>query len=455
MPLRYTYSQELEERGISRDSKEYKQAVPWALSWIDKHRTGYGFHIRRYIRRMTFRVQTMAVAIMPTHIELLINPDFAALLPLRHRAGVLIHEVLHIVLNHPQRAARMGSLKFHEDRFVTLAMECAVNTHLQGPDDLPENRVSPNMFRRADNSFFPERRTFDDYYEMFKQEAEASPWMLPAALQAEGWKCEVGIGPDGTDDEKFGNIRPVGNMKGAGLGEIFDQHEGWIVDDSLSADDLDMIIGHEVRQAEKQARAAGKGSRELSMLVDEYHDVSSVPWSSLFHAAFSQVASSTRDRSPMRPNRRTGEPAGTRLVPEIEAYIYVDVSGSMGHDEVGLLLHEAANASREDGVRVWVQQFDDGLIGDPVKLDAYTHPEAPRRLGYGGTSFRPVIADILKNRPSIAFIGTDGWAESTTRPHGIPTMWLLTHDGKEQEWGTHVRLPAPAEAKKQLARVIK
>jgi predicted metal-dependent peptidase len=455
----YTYDEEMEKRGIDRNSLAYRQATPWAISWIDQYMTGYGFHIRRYVRRMTHRIQTMAVHVTKTHIELLVNPDFAALLTLKERCGVLIHEVLHIILKHVQRTAAMGAKGFHRDQLHVLAMECAVNTHLQGPGLLPEPNVSPKNFKEPDPdvdeehwSNFPERLSYEAYYQLFKKLVDASPWHIPFALQGQGLVVEAGLGPDGTDDEIFGNILPVPNIGDRLPAEIMDEHGTWFIDEDMSAEDVEAVVESEVRSAERSAKEAGKGSVELTRIVDELYGVNSIPWSSLFSAMFSRVVSFSKVRTVVKTNRRTGEPGGSMLEPELDVIIYIDVSGSMGNDVVELLLHEAKNASRSEGVSVWVQQFDDGLIGDAVLLNKYKHVQ-PTRHGYGGTSFQPVIEDIKKKRPGAAFIGTDGWAPPVAKPAGCSVAWIITSNGDEHDWGMTIRLPPPSEAKKMMAKI--
>jgi predicted metal-dependent peptidase len=468
----YLYDEQLKKKGIDRDSDLYRNYVAWTFSWIDKNRTYYGFLLNRLVRRKTYRIQTMAVVFKKTHIELWYNPDFACLYPLRMLAGCFQHEALHIILKHPARAEEMGAGNFHDDGLNMLAAECSVNTHIQHPADLPSFAIKPGLFKvpaegleRDEWPNMQERMSYEDYYETLKEIAEKDPWQIPATMSqkqeeaaggGEGGECIVITeGSDPTDGDQFGNIGPCENLDGEkSPAEIFDEHRGWFAEKGMTGDDIVAVIDYEVRQANNQAKAQGHLPAHLKNVIEDIYGAKSVPWNSLFRGMVSRAMSFTRVRAPVRPNRRTMEPSGSRFEPEIEIYIYVDVSGSMSDDEFALAMAEAKNAARMDGVNVSVQQFECDLAGPLTKIDKYKRSPTSTRNRYGGTSFTPVVNDIDEKKPDLAFIVTDGEAERTN-PTSVPTAWILTHDGQMQSWGKHVRLPPPQEARRLAAKIIR
>jgi predicted metal-dependent peptidase len=472
LPFIFTYKRELERRGIERGGYRYRNWMTWAWQWIAQHRNFHRFILDPLTRRVTFRIPTIAVVAIDMRLELWVNPDFIALHSLRKTAGIGQHESIHIMSGHIPRALRLGTKKFHEDPLHALAMDCAVNSTIQDPKDLPDGCIHPALFKLPDPekdkehwSNFPERRTYEEYHEWLKQVQEGDPdqldgmdnqfetYMIEVSVAGEGegeGEGEDGEGGSGGDN-KLPALRPDVKLDGRTL----DDHSMWLVDSKMDADDVETIIKQHVRDARDRAKNAGCSPGIYQSLLDEMLKEKAIPWTRIFRAFWGRLMGYERQPSLLRPNRRTRKPPGSISAPDLHMILYLDVSGSMSDEEVELLLGECAHAANIGGAVVEVQQFESVLVGPLVRLQRYKKPPKDR-FAHGGTCFAPVMRDIEERRPDVAFIGTDGWNhDSYEVPGNVPLGWVITSDGQEHDEGMTVRLPSKEEILKGIKAKVK
>jgi predicted metal-dependent peptidase len=463
LPFIFTYKSELKRRGIDRGGHRYRNWMTWAWQWIAQHRNFHRFILDPLTRRATFRIPTIAVVAIDMRLELWFNPDFMALHSLRKTAGIGQHESIHIMSGHIPRALRLGRGKFHEDKLHAWAMDCAVNTTLQDSRDLPENCIHPALFKVPDPdndkehwSNFPERRTYEEYYELFKQVREKDPDQLGGTENLlESLMIEVSVGADEAHEGVDGEGLPS-TVPGTGMdGHLLDDHSMWLADPKMDADDVETLIKQHVRDARDRAKNAGCSPGIYQSLLDDMLKEKAIPWTRIFRAFWARLVGYEREPSLLRPNRRTRKPPGSISAPDLHMIIYLDVSGSMSDEEVELLLGEASHAANIGGAAVFVQQFEAELIGPLTKLQRYKKPPKDRH-GHGGTCFAPVMRDIEARRPDVAFIATDGWNhDSYELPGSSPVGWLITADGQEHEGGMSVRLPSRDDILKGMKAKVK
>lgn len=429
----YLYTSALKRKKISRDSEEYINAITTSMLWLRLNRPYYGFIIDEMSQRITRTTPTAHVEISGTNVIMAMNPDFMALLPMRHRAGVIMHECLHVMSLHITRIKE--SIEKHGQwvkRIANAAADIAVNDLIADSRDLPKSALMSNKFKIPDKKdqvknwkCFPARQTYEYYVELFKQIGEDEMQRQIDAM------CQEAIAADGGGLED---------------GNILDDHGPWMR--STADFDVDLVnelIRDKVRNATMRATARGVGAGDLQDLVDKLIANKSVDFGVLFQGIIGRHIAQVRRPSMLRPSKRYGQPPGRVTARRLEVRYYQDTSGSMAIEEIKVGLSEAAHAEESGLAHVTVQQFDWALQGPPI---------TPRDMGKinvgvkgrGGTSLRDVIDDIDRHQPDLVFIATDGGLEHNLKPKsGVPVVWLLTAHGVNPGWGQVLRMPTLAD----------
>ncbi len=422
---RYTYGAELAKRGIKRTSDKFMLAIDGAMIWLRKFRPFYGFVVDEMSVTRTYDVRTAAVSVQNGSICMFLNPDFFALLSMRHGAGVVAHECIHIICQHPTRYRKLMPMDVRRKRLVNIAMDLADNSLQSKPGDLPDFGLFPQQFRIPDKdkprekwSQFPARTTFEEYMDLLSRLQDEDPGQLPT--QPSGFT--IVIGPGGEADV------------------ILDEHDDWGEVDAATAEIVEEIVRQRVKRAVDRARAAGIDPGTLGDAVTELLRTRAVNFSSLFSGMIGRFIANVRRPTMARPSKRYGMPPGRMMGRKLDLIWYQDTSGSMSDDEVQFGLSEARHAAESGLANVRVQQFDACLQGPLMDLKEWD--VSMRVHGRGGTILRPVIEDIEKQQPDLAIISTDGGLEHHLLPVGVPVAFIVTHHAHVSNlWKTVIRLP--------------
>lgn len=429
----FRYTAALAKKGVSRESRIYVQAIDEAMTWLRNFRSFYGFVVDEMTVRKSWEIRTAQVEISGGEIIMTMNPDFMALLPITHRAGVIMHECLHIMNAHiPRMRSLMETIKPRLRGYVPIAVDLAVNSLLSGGRELPDFAVTtdkmripqPNKDNVIDWPQMPSRRTFEEYMGIFQSLSDTDIKKMMSAMPGGDAPS-----PDGEDRDN-----------------AIDDHEVWSTsEEGVDNEVLTEIIRDKIRAANVKSQAAGVGAGDAQGLIDELLEDKAVNFSAIFQGMIGRHTSTTKRTTMMRPSRRYPVPPGRVQSRKLEIRFYVDVSGSMGDDEVAIGLSEAKHAEDTGQATVTVQQFDWELQGPPTPVAKMGKTNVTVH-GRGGTRLAPVIADIDKHCPDLAIISTDGGLEHDIQPNSkVGVIWLLTHNGNPPPWGTVIRLPSKAD----------
>ena len=138
----------------------------------------------------------------------------------------------------------------------------------------------------------------------------------------------------------------------------------------------------------------------------------------------------------------------SRLVPTV--HLFVDNSGSVSDEELGVALLAIQQMTAALQLPVWLHSFDAQVHGPGQRLRPGQAPELVRHGG-GGTRFQCVF-DYLRDHHvpktgTEVVIITDGWGERTLRDYHYRNVdWLLT-TRRDQ-----LSVPAPASRVFELGR---
>jgi predicted metal-dependent peptidase len=312
--------------------------------------------------------------------DIFVNPDFLASLTGAERAGLLLHEVLHAALLHvPRRGSRDGLL-------WNIAADIVVNgviAHEQGYD-LPEGALRDKEI---------EHLSVEEVYHLLLTDPKRRPLifvmrdLLDAALAP------------GT----------------LGEGQRARMEEHW---------------RYAMEQASAIAEAAGQGTtpaalrREVGAIRQSRLDWRTHLWRFL-------VRTPTDFQGFDRRFIGRGLYLETLDGEDLQVYIAVDTSGSVGSKEMETFLGEVQGIlAAYPHLRCQLYYADAACYG-PYPLTA-TDPLPPPKGG-GGTDFRPFFAAVERDGEAheggVCVYLTDGYGTFPQTPPDLPALWVLTPGG--------------------------
>lgn len=459
---KFTYERELKKLGVERDDKKYLSAMEWAMIWLYEKRPFYAYCFEEVIRQMTFEVPTLAIGVRGGRIYLMANPDFLAIHVLRHNVGFLQHEIGHLVHGHVAEGAKRKEL--FRDPLVNIAMDLAVDSSIQSEGDQPDWVLLPSKLRIPEKGVpedkwknFPERATWEQYYDLLKQMQEKFPQSFKQQV-----KIKIVMRP--SPDQGSG-----GEGDGEGDLENFDDHSQW--GDSSKGDGpetTEHVIKLMVRQAydkaqqQKGGRLAGYLPGNVIEKIEELLKAHAVPFDRLLRMFVGQQIKVGRKPTVIKLSRRRGVPPGRTFERKLTVLWLRDTSGSMPSQELALAYNELYSLAQDSNVTVLVQDFDHGLQGEMFEINSRCDVRAKAKevRGRGGTDFMIPVKLAEKLKPDVALIFTDGYAPWPDKPpRGVPFGWIITHDGVDADsvpWGMVIKMPSKQEIEKGFkARVAR
>ncbi|MEM6926741.1 MAG: VWA-like domain-containing protein [Myxococcota bacterium] len=380
------------------------------------------------------RVPVMAVALRRAgdpagRLWLLVNRDWLERHP-QWFAGVLLHEIQHVVLGH------LGNRVLHAVRhpdLMELAMELSANEGIGDP--LPPGAITLRRF--AGLGIEPGQSTLQRYQHLARAHAEGRLQLTP------GWR-----------DALWDLHRPSeAGAPGTGLG---DQFEGHAVSDpwrhrwrrGLGPPASDALLD-DMRQAIASHLGGDRGGEDdpvhgtprrpgtASRVVFTASRGPTVDWPAILR----EVLKARRQVHPdyRRPNRRFGSrvgeiPGRTRRRPRPALLVAIDTSASMQ----GSMLDQAA---------IEVKALAPHAHITLVEADAAVQRIGPLRsdlgtlLGGGDTDFGPAFEELDPRRYDGMVYFTDGRGRLPDLAPTLPTVWGLLRDGPfAPGFGTVVRI---------------
>lgn len=333
--------------------------------------------------------------------SLWINPDKFSKYSLAERVGVIAHEIMHVILQHPARQQAYMALGF-------------------GPDLKPFSRKKFN---------------------------HATDYIINAHLIDQGFKLPLGSLQNsqvtGNDivDEVYLKLPDDEDDKPDGP----DQHEPGANEQSIENPQLQMAL----QKAQEIAKMQGKGAGGMERFIQDFCSPK-IEWQEHLRKAITTVTRGHEDYTWARPNRRKLAMAphvywpgrSGRKGPHIA--VEIDTSGSIGDDELKTFLGELSGILTDiQPEMVHVMYVDDDIHGDVIEIDDVNQlQELSQKSGGGGGTDMTKVFEIIEEKQIPAetiVIFTDGYTPFG-EDNGIPTIWAITTEGKEAPWGTTVHI---------------
>lgn len=375
------------------------------------------------------RLRASAAIMVSSHVLLKVHPIGYFRHQEKYRIAILKHELLHVVLKHPIRLAKLA---IHKK--ANVAADLSINPMI-GKEKLPPTAIFPAMYG------FPDGLTAEDYYDLIPEPAEVKTMS--------GGPGGASVPPDDPDDYDIDH-NPY-------LPEGFDQlddhdWEGVIDNEGLA----EIVIDDMIREAERRCGDIPGGIKDLI----RYRAKHVVPWESVVRR-FLGTSRANISWTKKRLSRRYRTRPGTKLEGRATILIAIDSSGSISNEELAAFMTELWAAHQTRLVDLWAVICD-------AAITEVIHPIRKITLieGRGGTDFRPVFEWALLEQNHPPFDGliylTDGYGPAPAQRPRIPTLWVITHDGVDPTahgssddndekvgWGQKLRLPELFEKEKK------
>jgi predicted metal-dependent peptidase len=373
---------------------------------------------------------------------LLFDPAFVEAQSPEAVAGLLVHEVMHLVLAHGARINAQGLDKVRANK----AADLAINPSIVGMGfDLPEGEyrgMFPKDFGWSDGL------TMNEYYDLLTQQEQAE--------KQQGQGSEKSDGSEGQGSGSAKGHAAHGRC-GSCAGEAHEQEKHIAPGTGRSEQEVARIartVAESVR--EHAAKSRGSVPASVARWAEKALEPSKVPWQQKL-ARLTRMAVAWRagavDHRYDAPGRRqaglgygVGRPVMPRLrQPVPEALIVVDTSGSMGSKELGEAAREAHAVLRAVGGSCTFATCDARVQG--ISKARSLDDILGSMTGGGGTDMRPAFeaAAKLRPRPEIVVVLTDGLVDDgvpASEPPWCKTIWVGVGPSKRRPapWGEYIEV---------------
>lgn len=331
------------------------------------------------------------------------DPDMFHKWTLNESAGVLLHEVFHLVFDHHRRFAELVETPTDTDRNRwNMAADMAINSMLHKFNiELPDGCVYPWDYGGT-NFGFDRDLTAEKYWHLLQGYTPSIPQKL---IDAVNGSCQSGS--SATD----------------GLKRDFELEAPDLEDEILSETDERRVRRAAVRDIKESNIGRGNKKGEIGAIIERILEPAINPAAEIFASVKYAVNSdhgwgsqTYKKPNPRQPPGTMRLPANQRPVPEVR--ILIDTSGSMQlNEDLALaagVVSKVINALPQGGVKVTCA---DTQVRDTQKLFNAADIEV---VGRGGTRMDTAVLEVDKTIPKPDVIvcitdGETGWPSTQTK----------------------------------------
>ena len=375
-------------------------------------------------------------------VRIYFGPDFLENLTDSQIDIVMMHEILHIALQH---CSRYGD--FEPERF-NIACDIVVNSLIL--ESMGGNRKNIHLGQYGELM-----HETPDGKEGAKFIAEEVYAMLPA-MNGKKSKNKIpgskvkgnGGAPGGKNGGNGGSDDSCGNGNG-----VFDDHEKWknTADDNTLREEWQkrIIDAAEAISIRDPSDQRGLIPAFAKRLIEELRKPQT-DWRSILNEF---VQEEICDYSFSPPDRRFGDsdfflPDFNEKDETVKNILFmIDTSGSMSDDMITAAYSEVKGAIDQfNGKLEGLLGFFDAAVTEPEPFSDEDEFIVIKPKGGGGTDFEVIFKYVAENMtdepPASIIILTDGYAPfpDEEKANGIPVLWLLNNENVEPPWGKIARI---------------
>lgn len=365
-------------------------------------------------------------------VRITFGPDFLDSLSESELDFVMMHEVLHVVLQHCFR----GDV---EDREAyNIAADIVVNSNIMLENGMKENSITLSKYGTS-------MHVAPDGKEGYKYTAEQVYAMLP--------KNSIKKGNDHSPGSAEGRAKKEITKEQHRLVWVWDDHSQWgkyeeddILHDVWVKRFKDAAEAIEIKDpSNTRGLLPSFAQRILKELKEPQTD-----WRTIMN---NFIQEEVVDYSFAPPDRRFDD--GPFFLPDfnckedvVEGILFmIDVSGSMSDDMIVAAYSEVKGAIDQfDGrLKGWLGFFDAAII-KPKPFGDENEFKLIKPAGGGGTDFQIIFEYVFRywpdKLPASIIILTDGYAPFPQEKlaGGIPVLWLLNNEEVNPPWGKVARI---------------
>lgn len=368
--------------------------------------------------------------------HIIFDPQFADRLSDEELEFVLMHEVMHCVLNHCVRGRGKISMIYN------IACDIVVNSNIL--DYMNNTEFVDRDFRNIDDQKLMEEFRSRE----FKVDGEPVMHLTPSKKEGRLFTAE----------EIYDELISSKDLQG--LEETYknlDSHDIWneIEINEQDADKWDKILKD---YGSKSGNSFSIIPQSVRKIFEDAEKQASIKWKDYLREFVSSFIDVT-DYSFSPPDRRfSGNSEYPFLLPGENTFsmvngpqgiwFAVDTSASISKAELTRLCGEVMHLIEEcPGASGYISFFDTSIT-EPVPFSEKEDIEYLEPKGGGGTSFSPIFRYMKENMmpdlPKAIVIMTDGYAPDVPmeRALGVPVLWVLINNPEDKPWGENIHLNA-------------
>ena len=333
---------------------------------------------------------------------------------------ILMHEILHVVLQHCMRTGERDNFMFN------VACDIVVNSNIMKSNNGDVKSITLHEFGES-------MHTAPDGKEGSEYSAEEVYALLKVKYRAPG------------------NDFLEAELKSSGKG-TWDDHSHWGEVDDAALSDVwrkRLLDAGEAISIRDPSNKRGLIPVCASRLIDELRNPQT-DWRTILNEF---VKEEITDYSFNPPDRRFDEspfflPDYNEKEDRAEDILFmIDTSGSMSDDMLTTCFSEVKGAIDQFGGKLkgWLGFFDAAIV-EPVPFETVEEFSVIKPKGGGGTNFDVIfkyVRDCMSEElPAFIIILTDGYAPFPREgaAMGIPVLWLIVGDDVNPPWGKVARV---------------
>lgn len=360
------------------------------------------------------------------------------------QATVLEHELEHLLRNHPQRQGGRSTIITDGKGMFVSQWNVACDEEIN--DDIPEDWPLPKDVTHPRNFNHPEGMAAEWYYDNLTF-CDGCGGNGQSDCKVHG-NSHADCG-DGTQSAP-GQQPMVEGGCGSASGE--QNPRDW-EDSPAEAPGLTNIEQEAIRRhvAEEIVKNRGNVPAGLGRWADEFLNPT-IPWQKvlrgLVRRAVVVVSGGASDYTWARPSRRSAPPLSLPkpITRKPTVAVYVDTSGSVGQEELSMMLTEIMGIVKHQSQTIRIT-FVDAKVYETQTASNMAQVKMLKPKGGGGTDMRLCWehADTLNPRPNIVVVMTDGYTPwPDYPPKDIQSIICLTpqadEDGGVPDWAKVVKI---------------
>jgi len=369
----------------------------------------YGYLLIGLNKEISPRIQTACVAKDGINIKLVVNDEYFEKQDDKTKVGILKHELLHIAFQH---LAMFDDFK--DKQLLNVAADLEINQYIEDEwkgDTWEGLDIKNGEFKGVK---LPPKAGTRVYYDLLQQDLD----------KAEQNEKGDGDGGDG-DGEGSGSSSEFADWFKQGE---YDEHDLWSEFEGMSEAEKKLIqkqIDHQIKEIAESMRSRGEIPGEMQSYVNKLftkHEAV-IDWKQYLRRFGSRSSKIQTKKTRKKPNTRFGSGPALKIHQKRKTLVAIDTSGSVSDYDLGEFFGEIDNIVKA-GIEVTIMECDSyvhrtyeyqGGKGDVIRVS-----------GRGGTSFDPVMEEILKSKglyQNLIYL-TDGYAPVPVRIPLIPILWV-------------------------------